>query len=198
MEPDSIRGDARVRINGGQPRTPDDFAPTDAHVRGCRGLDVTGDLAAGRNSVTVEVVTDRLDGGLLNPLYLAGDFGVGLDPLSLRARANDGLFEEYEGNFAPFYAGTVEYGTRVTLGGIPAAGTVLLELAFPGPFEGACEVSLNGHAFRSAPWSPYRIPAPAAELRNGANEVRIRVHTTLARAFDGTRFDAAAHRYVPV
>jgi hypothetical protein len=32
----------------------------------------------------------------------------------------------------------------------------------------------------------------------GTNEVRIRVHTTLLRAFEGQRFDAATHRTVDV
>ncbi len=198
MEPGSIRGDARVRVNDCRPRAPDDFRPTDAHVRGSLGLDVTRDLAAGRNRVTVEVVTDRPDGGLVNPLYLAGDFGVGLEPLALRPRSADGRLEDYTGNSAPFYSGTVEYRMQATLRGAPRDGSALLELALPPHFEEACEVSLNEHPFRPAPWSPYRILVPAAEIRNGANDVRVRVHTTLARAFDGTRFDAGAHRYVPV
>ncbi len=177
MEPDSIRGEARVRVNGGRPRVPDDFRPTDAHVPGCIGVDVTADLVPGANRVTVEVVTNRLDGGLLNPLYLAGDFGVSLEPLALRAPTAGGLFEDYDANFAPFYSGTVEYGMEATLRGVPRGGNVLLELALPRHFEEACEVSLNGHPFRPAPWSPYRIVVPAAEISNGANRrPRARAH----------------------
>jgi len=198
MEPDSIRGEWRVRVNDGRPSALVDFRPTQAHVRGSLGLDVTADLVQGLNRVTVEVTTDRHDGGLLNPLYLAGDFGVELEPARLVERSSAGSFEDYTANRAPFYAGSVEYELEALLMGSVGAGDILLELAIDQPFEEACEVSLNGHGFRAVPWSPYRLTVPATELRSGTNRVLMRVHTTLIRAFEGHRFDARTHRYVPV
>jgi len=45
------------------------------------------------------------------------------------------------------------------------------------------------------PWSPWRAPLAASALRAGDNTLRIRVSTTLIRAFEGTWFDLADHVY---
>jgi hypothetical protein len=195
MEPGSLAGDWSLRLNGSRPFVPSDFKPTAAHVRGSLGLDVTALLERGRNRIEIELESDRLDGGLLNPLYLAGAFAVTVSPPTLASPRAEGAVEDWEGNGLPFYAGAVEYALRVDLEQPPSVGEALVELAFAEPFADCAEASFNGGPWRPVPWSPRLVRVPAAELRPGANELRLRVRTTLIRTFEGQWFDQRAHRY---
>ncbi len=194
MEPGSVVGEWSVRVNEGEPFGPEAFGPTDAHVRGSLGVDVTDWLRDGPNEVQVEVATDRLDGGLLNPLYLAGDFGVELEPLRLVERPAEGRFEAWEANGLPFYAGAVEYETEFDLGAAPQ-GEVLAEFDLGPLFRDAAEVSVNGGPFAPLLYEPRCVRLPAGALRAGRNALTTRVHTTLIRSFEGQWFDYAAHAY---
>jgi hypothetical protein len=195
MEPGSLAGDWTLRINGSRPFEAGNFRPTTAHVRGSLGLDVTSLLAHGRNRISIELETERLDGGLLNPLYLAGAFAATAEPPALREPRTEGDFEDWEGNGLPWYAGAVDYALSVDLGQPPSAGEALVELEFGQPFQDCAEVSFNGGPWRPAPWSPRLVRVPAAELRPGQNELAVRVRTTLIRAFENQWFDQRAHRY---
>ncbi|MCU0522093.1 MAG: hypothetical protein MUF84_15550 [Anaerolineae bacterium] len=195
MEPGSIVGDWAIDVNDRLRLTSGGFAPTRAHVRGSLGAEISDALVHGGNTLVVTVTTDRLDGGLLNPLYLAGLFGVTLAPLGLVAPGVEGQFEDYVGNRLPFYAGALEYETAFDLPSVPTGEQVVLAIVYSGPFHEATEVSVNGSAYQCVLWAPRQIIVPAALLRAGANRLCTRVHTTLIRSFEGQWFDYTAHRY---
>ncbi len=195
MEPGSIAGDWNIRVNESEAINASAFKDTDAHVRGSLGSDITKHVKDGINTITVAVKTDRIDGGLLNPLYLAGDFGVELNPATLVSRENKGGFEMWEENGLPYYAGVVEYETTFDLESIPNADSVLVEINHGIPFQDATEVSVNGGEWHPMPWSPYCILLPSSELREGDNALKIRVYTTLIRSFEGQWFDINEHCY---
>jgi len=202
VEPGSIAGRWRIVVNGTECIGPESLRPTDAHVRGSLATDITPHLRRGCNRLVVRVETGRLDGGLVNPLYLAGAFGVKLCPPRLVPRPAAAGFEAWEANGLPHYAGVVEYrwGFDLTEGDAARAaeGRALGELRLPGPFEDACEVSINGGAWRAALWSPRLVPLGPGDVHSGSNRISVRVYTTLIRAFEGQRFDPVEHRYVPV
>jgi hypothetical protein len=196
IEPGSLRGDWEISING-HSLDPDDLEDVDAFVPGCRAGNVESYLAEGMNEMVVDVRTDRLDGGLVNPLYLSGDFGVLLDPLTLVELDAQAGFERYEANGLTFYAGVIEYQRTFELAKMPEDDTIFV-LHTDRPFEQACAVSFNDGPFHPLPWSPRRWVVGADELREGENDLKVRVYTTLSRAFEGERFDIPTHKYVPV
>ena len=195
MEPGSIVGDWRLWVNEAGPLTAGDLRPTSAHVRGSVGCDITAMLRPGPNTLRIEIADARPEGGLLNPLYLAGDFGVSLAPLGLIERPAVGGFETYEANGLPFYAGVIEYALAFDLSGVPGGERVLAQFVTDAPFHEACEISLNAGPWRVLAWEPRSLELPAAELRAGRNEVRVKVYTTLIRAFEGQWFDYVGHCY---
>jgi alpha-L-rhamnosidase len=195
IEPDSIVGDWRMWVNGRRTFGPQDLALTTAHVRGSLGKDITADLQPGENVLAVELETNRSDGGLLNPLYLAGDFGVELNPVRLVPGVQIGGLETYEENKLPFYSGTIEYDMSFELLSLPPGPRVVLQLDFEAPFHEASEVSINGGEWRVVAWSPRRIELDVEQLNLGTNTLRIKVYTTLIRSFEGQWFDARRHRY---
>jgi len=195
MEPGSLRGDWSICVNEAPPLTAAAFGPTTAHVRGSLGAGITAALQPGANTIRVEVTTDRLDGGLLNPLYLAGSFGVVLAPLGLVAPKVDGAFERYVDNLLPTYAGVVDYTMRFSLPVVPEGHTTLVALETPEPFHEAAEVSINESDTLPVLWEPRQVEVPTSVLRVGENLLRVRVYTTLIRSFEGQWFDYDAHRY---
>lgn len=195
MEPGSLLGDWSLRLNESPAWTERDFLPTTTHVRGSLGLDLTPWLQPGPNRLVIELATNRLDGGIRNPLYLAGAFGVQLAPLRLVECPATGQFDAYEANGLPHFSGVIDYTANIDLAVLPPDEKVLLELALPMPCEDALELSLNGHGFHPLPWSPRHVLVPHQELRIGTNQVRLRVRTSLIRAFEGQRFDLNRHAY---
>ena len=191
MEPGSICGDWAVEING---EKVDGFRPSTHHVRGSLSADVTKLVGRGRNRVIVNVETDRVDGGLVNPLYLAGDFGVQL-PASLVERRPTGRFEAWEDNLLPFFAGVVDHFFSFEIDELPDTERVYLHLEFPALFQGACQLRVNGSEWRPLLWSPYTASVRRNDLIKGRNRCELRVFTDLCRAFDGLRWNIAGHKY---
>ncbi|MBT3289136.1 MAG: hypothetical protein HN380_17455, partial [Victivallales bacterium] len=187
MEPGSLLGDWSLRLNDSPAFTAADFRPTSTHVRGSLGLDLTPWLQAGVNQLAIHVTTNRLDGGLRNPLYLTGVFGVELAPLRLVDRPKGGHFEAYETNALPHFSGILDYTCEIFLEDLPDGDQILLELHLPCLCEEAIELSLNGNPAHALPWSPRRILVNRSELTPGSNQVRLRVYTNLIRAFEGQR-----------
>lgn len=195
VEPGSVLGDWRARINDSEPYTVSAFHYTEAHVRGSLGLDITRHIRQGQNSIELSVCTNRLDGGLRNPLYMAGDFGVELNPHHLINRPRVGEFEAYEANGLPFYAGAVEYETSFHLEELPVVEAVLVQVEHGLPFQEASEIAFNDGPWRPLLWSPYRALISTRELLAGSNRFHIRVYTTLTRSFEGQTFDIPEHLY---
>ncbi len=198
MEPGSIVGDWSLTINHLQSLGESSFQPTPAHVRGSLGLSLNPWLRPGKNTITVTVSTDRPDGGLLNPLYLAGDFGVTLSPLRLAPRSVEGTFEKYAANHIPFYAGVVDYQIPFELSSLPENPRLRVQFKFPVPFHEACEVIFNNGTAHPIPWGPYKVEIERSELRPAGNVLTLRVYTTLIRSFEGQEFDPLQHKYVPI
>jgi hypothetical protein len=231
MEPGSIGGEWSIAVNYGQVLTEKDFTATDALVRGSLGVDVTKYLRPGRNCIKVTVKTARMDGGLLNALYLAGAFGVNLDkgleggeskgkkhphpnPLpegegvksgsgkevhGLCKARTEGVFDEWEANKMPFYGGVLECeGGFEVDEELLASKPELLKLEWCWAFEDAVEVSVNGGPWQAVLWSPGLVKVGPEGLVLGSNRLGIRIYTTMLRAFEGERFDIAAHKQVDV
>lgn len=195
MEPGSIAGEWEIRVNGGSAIRKTAFRETTAHVHGSLAVPVTQYLRQGRNEIVVEVRSKRMDEGLLNPLYLAGGFGVELNPVRLVTQRAEGGFETYEANGLPHYSGVVEYESQFTLARMPTGKRMLADLEFSPGFEDACEVSFNGGPWHVAAWSPRRVVVRAGELKAGRNCLRVRVYTSLIRSFEGQYFDQRRHAY---
>ncbi len=183
-----------MSVNG-EPLGPADLAPSTAHVRGSLGKDITACLRLGENVLRIELQTDQPDGGLLNPLYLAGNFGVALNPARLVPGVQVGGFERYAENKLPFYSGMIEYALSFELASLPAGARVVLQFETEMPFHEACEISVNGSPWRAAAWLPRRLDFAVEQLCAGTNALNVRVYTTLSRSFEGQWFDVDQHRY---
>ncbi len=198
MEPDTLRGDWSLQVNNGPQLTREAFSPTDAHVRGSLGVDITPYLQAGDN--VVEIIVDAADhgDGLINCLYLAGDFGVTLDSPTLTERPQAGRFEDYVGNQLPFFAGVVDYTLNWEIAELPETEECIVVLDGGPQFREAAELSINDDSLQPILWEPRSVSLRTDSLRLGQNVVRVRVYTSLGRSFEGEWFDYVEHETKPV
>jgi hypothetical protein len=196
LEPGSVGGDWRWRLDDGDWHSPEELAPVAHHVAGSLGAPL-GRLAAGGHRLVIEARTADLAGGLRNPVYLAGEFAVDLQPDGpwLAPPRPAAAFERYAANGLPYYAGVIEYESHFELPAAPLAGAVEVELTYAAPFQDAAEVAFNDGPWHAVAWEPRRVAVAAEELRPGANRLRTRVCTTLCRSFEGQWFDACRHAY---
>lgn len=198
MEPGSIVGDWQIWVNECGPFGLIDFQPVHAHVRGAVGINITSCLMQGTNRLIVEVKTGRSDGGLLNPLYLAGEFGVIATPEKIVDRPVHGEFEDYQGNLLPYFSGVLEYDLQLDLPPLPECSRVAIQFETTVPINEAMEISINGGAFLPILWQPRKVELPRDSVHQGRNQAVVRVYTTLIRAFEGQWFDEISHSYFAV
>lgn len=200
IEPGSIGGDWRLELNDARQMRPDQLrpAPAGVHVPGSLSLDLTPGLMPGANRLVFVVEATRADHGIRNPLYLAGDFAANAAAMALEPPRQHGEFENYDGNGLPFFAGTVEHAGAFVVENLPATPSCRLRLSLPALCEEALEFAVNDSEWLPMPWNPRQAIVPTNILRQGRNDFRLRVATTLIRAFEGEAFDIKHHRQVKV
>lgn len=225
MEPGAIEGSWRLFLDGVGPFGAADFSPGQGPVNGCVVLELPacpashcpGSGPSGYHEVVVEVDTCDSDEGLVDVVYVVGDVAVWSPPPSLGSTVQtmataavptvamlgpawrSGRLGEWERSGLGCFAGTLELARRKPLDVPAGSSEVVVELDLPRWFEDALELSFGGGPWHPLPWSPRRAVVPSREIADatgpGGTDVRLRVHTTLARAFEGRWFDPSVHGY---
>jgi hypothetical protein len=194
MEPESlVDAGWTLRINDGPALDIAGFQPCSGLPDEALGVDVTPWLRAGENSIVIEVVSKRPDGGLRNPLYLHGDIGV-LPEARIVAPPQTAAFGDLAAAGLPFACGTITWEADIDLPAAPAGDLIALRL--PQLAVDAYEVALDDGPWQAVPWAPRRVLLPP--WTPGTHRLRVRQHLPLSRCFHGEGWDAAAHRTIAV
>lgn len=198
MEPGSIEGKWYIEVNGHR-IVPEDFEIKEIYLPSNLAVDISGYLKAGTNVIEVYVDTNEVHDGLVNPLYLCGNFSVFKDAANWKITSftGKGKLDDRIQAGLPFYAGDIEYKKIINLN-TDSIGDVL-ELYIDEPFlEDVVELCINGRFVGTCPWSPYAWRVEKSWLKSGENEVKLRVSTTLLGLFEGQYFNYKEHRYMDV
>ncbi|MEC0229910.1 glycosyl hydrolase [Paenibacillus alba] len=168
--------------------------------------DVRASLVEGWNELTVDVNIQEDWHGIVDALYLYGTFGVQFTgesgesvcpiltdlPAAASSLAADSYYPGY-----PYFAGTLSFTRELWLDALPA--TERFELAFNHwDVHDLIEVLINGNSLGVRPWSPYVWEGSAANLRQGANQLEVRVTGTLIGMLEGKYFDYQEHRVADI
>lgn len=206
MEPGALEGDATVRVDG-VPLDPSAARPVALGIAGAVGWPLR--LADQQlHRVTVDFAAANGDEGLIDALYLAGDFSVFASELAassdgvpllgaLRAPLESADVSDLAGAGLAHYAGALELTAPLPEPGVPASGELEVELLLPSSFEDALELRIGSGPWHPIPYAPRRALIDAVELA-GATTFSLRISTTLAGAFQGERFDPSARCYRPI
>lgn len=200
MEPGSIQGEWHIEINGYR-IFPNDFVNKEIYLPTNLSIEISPYLKMGENEILVWVDTNYVHDGLVNPLYLCGNFNVLKDRDSNRWKIYPFNGKGKIGNFIesglPFYAGTIQYKRSIDLD-IDSFDDVL-ELYIQERFiQDTIELYINGHFAGKRAWSPYVWRIEKRWLRPGKNEVQLNVSNTLLGLFEGEYFDYEQHRYIDI
>jgi hypothetical protein len=202
MDDSAVTGDFTLEING-NPLRRGDFAPHFVYDPMNRAAEIGHLLVTGTNRLTLTAAADDDSGGLIDPLYLFGNFGVFPDPENGRIAidappAAVALTDRPAAGF-PFYAGTLSLKRDVVIAKLPSRSKFILRFRdWPAHFHDCAEVWVNGRPLGVRPWLPYEWEGETGWLSPGTNTLEIRVTNTLSALFEGAYFDYATHRLTPV
>lgn len=207
MEPGTFLGEWSIRING---KTVEEksFSRKKVYLDTNLAAEVGGLLVQGENEITVKMKVNVSFGGMRNPLYLFGGFGVEhrgeeWHLLPLKRIGNPGDFIR---SGIPFYYGMVTYTGELLLeevaAGAEACGSpgdalescVYVKLDAPWLTD-SVRLSAGGYEALPCAWRPYIFKFPAGCLKQGKNKVKIKLRNTALGLFEGQRFDSGKHAY---
>ncbi len=202
MDSHAIRGQTTLFLNH-HAITRDQFQIRPLYDQENQQVDVTEDLTLGINELCVRVLINGDDDGLVDPLYLVGNFGISLGepeaPIRLtalpRSHQNCGLVPRGY----PYYSGTLCFSRHFTLDTIFSEAEFELDFDhWPATFHECAEVLINGVSLGVKAWMPYRFVASTAILQPGLNQVEVRVTQSLSRTFEGRYFDDQLQAMRPI
>ncbi|MBB3111543.1 hypothetical protein FHS18_003611 [Paenibacillus phyllosphaerae] len=198
MERGAIAGNYSIRINGHL--LPSNSFEQDIYYDYLnRSCDILPYLESGHNQVCIEVEAAEDWHGVVNTIYIIGDFGVAAgsaeQPARIITKPGVGHVTGTTQPGHPYYAGTVRLSQTFHLHKVPQEETFEIAFANWDPhFHDCAEVIVNGTSLGVRAWSPYRFAGSASILHEGDNEVAIRLTNTLIGMLEGKRFDYASHQ----
>ncbi|GGG25549.1 glycosyl hydrolase [Paenibacillus abyssi] len=192
----AIAGDYVIMING-HPVTEAHFQPKLVYDYKNQGADIQAFIREGSNILTVEVTVEHDCDGLVDALYICGDFGVHFtDGSSPVLGAAPKLAELHAGPYQGYvyYAGTLTFKRKVTLAMIPVSREFVVRFTdWDADFHDCAEVFVNGHSLGVQPWTPYEWKGSSSLLAEGENIIEVKVTNTLIGMLEGKYFDYESH-----
>jgi len=149
--------------------------------------DLTDILRQGVNQITVSGPVKRDQDGLVNALYLVGDFGCWkTDGIwTIRRPALKGAVMNRIDCGLPFYCGTVSYEAGET----PREHSEYCITNWA--FEECAELFADGISLGTRAWNPYRW-----QIYGKGKKITLKVTTSLLAAFEGLHFDLHDHQWI--
>ncbi len=208
MEPETFLGEWSIRING-EAVEEKWFFRKKIYLDTNLAAEVGRILVPGENEMIVKMKVDVSFGGMRNPLYLFGNFGVERrgDEWHLTPLRRSGKLGDFVQAGIPFYYGAVTYtgeflmeetdaGAEVCeTSGDVSEGDVYVRLENVPWLADSVRLSAGGYETSPCPWQPYIFRFPSGCLKQGKNMVKIKLRNTALGLFEGQRFDCQTHSY---
>lgn len=178
----------------------DDAAAVERLGHGGMGIDISRALQEGMNTIRIDMQCQRKEDGLLNALFLAGDFDSSLQPFGISSSKAQRIplaeINDLDAIGASFYDGVLAlHGAfELTMDEDNADPDDPVAIALPQLVGEAYTVQWNDAPEQPLLWAPRRVCLPRHALHSGVNSCIIKRYGNLGRRFDGQRFDYAEHR----
>ncbi|MFC4402729.1 glycosyl hydrolase [Gracilibacillus xinjiangensis] len=156
--------------------------------------DISELVKQGENSVEVKGQIEKDWDGVVDPIYLLGDFGVvysdTVPVITKTPEKTSSLKQPYAG--LPHYAGSLTFTSSFEWKG-DNNETYQLRIKDLDEVHDAVEISLNGISLGVRAWSPYDTIVKGDQLKQGINVLTIKVKNTLVGLLEGKYFDYEEH-----
>ncbi|MBY0147011.1 glycosyl hydrolase [Neobacillus niacini] len=158
---------------------------------------ITSMLQKGQNTIRIEVTVQHDFDGIVDALYLLGDFGISFsakDCPMITTIEEMSVIKHGPYPLLPYYAGTISFKRTESLDTFPKSERFILALRDLDENVHDClEVVVNGRSLGVRAWTPYQWEGPTAILNKGDNEIEVKVTNTLIGLLEGKSFDYGTH-----
>ncbi|WP_163536174.1 glycosyl hydrolase [Gracilibacillus sp. YIM 98692] len=195
MDRHAITGEFDLLLNG-QRIHPDTWKQAFVYDHNNVVADVCSNIKAGKNTLQIKGKVYHDWDGVVDSIYLMGDFGVVFDHerdpiVTVSPKHADTLAGPYPG--LPYYAGSISFKRKINLSSLPDTEEFLLQLQELEDFHECAEVFINGQSLGVKAWSPYRWKGQTPMLQEHENVVQVLITNTLAGLLEGKYFDEETH-----
>ena len=195
MDKGAISGDYKIYIND---QIVEDFQHNFVYDNSNLTSDILPYLNLGENILRIVVKVEHDWGGVIDALYLLGDFGVifnverqpVISSYVTTSSLHPGPYRSY-----PYYAGTLSFTQKVQLDRAPEEEYFSLIFEDQVKHLHDCiEVWVNGHPLGVKAWTPYQWEGKSQVIQAGENVVEVRITNTLIGLLEGKYFDYEDHK----
>src|SRR5690625_1876379 len=158
--------------------------------------DIESLINSGKNTIQVRGQVNHDWEGLIDSLYIMGDFGVSFDEnlcpiVTCPPNMVNSITGPYKG--LPYYAGTITLRRNININTLPDTQTFVVHFKEFEEFHECAEVIINGHSLGVRAWSPYEWYGKTKNLLKGSNIVEVKVTNTLNGLLEGDAFNYQTH-----
>ncbi|MDO4327953.1 MAG: glycosyl hydrolase [Lachnospiraceae bacterium] len=198
MDQETVAGDFRLWIND-KPVLEDRWKPVFVNDQNNREAWIGDLIKPGKNQIRFQVTVHKDEEGIRDPFFLRGSFGVipaAGCPVLTQMPCETEISHRWMKGF-PFYSGTICLEDQAELPAV-SGPEFELELGLDHPVYDCMEVLVNGHSLGVKAYTPYRWRCRKEWVREGRNQVEVRITNTLANMLDGTYFDYDTHQLMKI
>ncbi len=196
MDKGTISGEYKLFLNG-LPIDQNGLKPVFFYDHNNINVDIKDKLKAGENKLAVHVKVEHDWDGLVDALYITGNFGVTFDAQGMPvigSAPGSCLLGEVPHKGFPYYAGELSFIQEFELAAKPKNENFTFSVSdWKTNFHDCAEVIINGTSLGIRAWSPYEWVGQTDILSSGNNQVEIKVTNTLAGMLEGRFFDSHTH-----
>lgn len=145
-----------------------------------------GIVQPGENVIAVQIEPMSLGDGLLDPVRILGMFIVRLDekkPVLEQLSKEIRIGKSWTEQGLPYYSGSLIYQQNIYLPASLLNRKILLDCS---NIQNILEVEVNGNVVELRLWPPYVVDV-TKHLKEGVNEIRLRVTNTAANIITGSQ-----------
>lgn len=194
MEPETFLGDWEIYINQ-KPVCEKDFKTKEIYLPTNQAALIQDYLQQGINQVRVKVRTRVSYGGMRNPLYLFGDFGVEKTEnyWKLLPFQGRGQITKLPAAGLPFYYGELVFSTELP-DDVSWDKEVCIKIEEP-ELADSIRLKIGDWVTPPASYRPYQFRIPGGSVPLKQKKVDILLQTTAIGLFEGEYFNREKHTY---
>jgi hypothetical protein len=136
------------------------------------------------------------------PIYIIGSFGVFFDFDGIQIIDSPPWTAKIEGGYIhgyPYYAGELSFKRKLKMATLSEETEITMMFDhLDNNLHDCIELILNGQTLGVRPWSPYQWKGNRNLIKQGENEIEVKIVNTLVGMLDGKYFDYDHHQLLDI
>jgi len=197
MEPETFLGEWEININNHIIKAAD-FVQKEIYLPTNLAAEIGDYIKKGMNYIEVNVKSELSYGGLRNPLYIFGDFAVKKenDIWCLIPYEKTGKMQSFKELGLPFYYGETVFTLEAEL---PKTDEQFINIELNAQWlSDSVRLEIENYETEPCAWKPYIFKIPAKLIKDGKQEIKLKLRNTALGLFEGNEFCIQKHAYISI